>query len=50
MACRTNIRRHPIINEDLRNIVNRLQKSIYQLEGKAIVIIGSTGLLATYLT
>jgi CDP-6-deoxy-D-xylo-4-hexulose-3-dehydrase len=41
---------HPVIEEDMVAIINRLGAVLDELEGRALVITGATGMLASYLT
>lgn len=40
---------HPIITEDVKDIIKELKSSILQLEGKRILITGASGMIASYI-
>jgi UDP-glucuronate decarboxylase len=42
--------RHPVVEEDLREIVSRVGPALDALAGRSLVVTGATGLLGTYLT
>jgi len=40
---------HPIIEEDIKNIISEIQNDIHKLEGRNILITGASGMLPSYL-
>lgn len=40
---------HPIIEEDIKNVIPEIKNNIHRLEGRNILITGASGMLASYL-